>query len=108
MSCRLISARSANLRRLAAAFLFAAIALAVGLSAAPQAHEWLHKVGDRTNHECAATLMSSGSIEDSACEPASAKPQPTPSVPTFRTQLFSRVLAFLAFTRLEHAPPALS
>ena len=95
-----------KLRVTFAALLFAAIALAVGLSAAPQWHNWLHHSGDRSNHECAATLLSSGSVEHSDCEPASVAPRPAPSVPAFRTQLFPRVLAYRGFSRLEHAPPA--
>jgi hypothetical protein len=94
--------------RVLAALLFCSVAFAVGLSSAPQLHDWLHKVGDRSKHECAATLISSGSVEHSACEPASVAPQAAPSVPAFRTQIFPRVLAYLGFSRLEHAPPALS
>lgn len=95
-----------TLRRILAAWLVVAVALAAGLSVAPQWHQWLHKIGDRTTHECAATLLSSGGVEHSDCAPASAEPRPAPSAPAFRTQLLPRVLAFLAFTRLEHAPPA--
>ena len=108
MKLRLIGDVSRKLRPLIAALLFSSVAFAVGLSAAPQMHDWLHKVGDGTNHECAATLVSSGNVEHSACEPVSVKPQPAPSVSAFKTQLLPRVLASLDFSRLEHAPPARS
>jgi hypothetical protein len=105
---RLIRWDSRQLRALAAAVLFCAVGLAVALSAAPQLHDWLHKSGDRTTHECAATLMSSGSAEQSACEPVLKQPQPAPAVPAFRVQPFARVLAVLGSSLLEHAPPAQS
>ncbi|MDQ6938821.1 MAG: hypothetical protein M3119_01545 [Verrucomicrobiota bacterium] len=105
MSAPLIRPSSEKSRPIFAALLFAAMAIAVGLSAAPQLHQWLHKIGDRSNHECAATLMSAGNVEHSDCQPASVAPQPSPAVPAFRTQLFPRVLALLGFSRLEHAPP---
>lgn len=94
------------MKRTMAALLFAAITCAVGLSAAPQLHDWLHNIGDRANHECAATLMSSGNVEHSACEAVPTAPQPAPTVPAFRTQLFPRVLSTVEFSLLEHAPPA--
>jgi hypothetical protein len=93
-------------RRIVSALLVVAFALAAGLSAAPQLHNWLHKIGDRSNHECAATLMSSGSVEQSTCEPIPVAPKAVPSVPAYRPQLFPRVLASFEFARLEHAPPA--
>jgi hypothetical protein len=92
-------------RRILSALLVVAFGLAAGLSAAPQLHSLLHKIGDRSTHECAATLMSSGSVEHSACEPISVEPKPAPSVPAYRPQLLPRVLASFYFARLEHAPP---
>jgi hypothetical protein len=91
--------------RLTAAVLFGAVALAVALSASPQLHDWLHKSGDRTTHECAATLMSSGSAVHSACEPVLKQPQHAPPIPAFRAQPFARVLAVFGASLLEHAPP---
>ncbi len=108
MRFRLSTVRSEKSRRVLATILVASFAFAAVLSAAPQLHERLHKIGDRTNHACAATLMSSGSVEHSACEPPFAAPQPAPAVPAFRVPAFAWVLAPLEFTRLEHAPPVLS
>lgn len=93
-------------RRVVPALLVLGFALAAGLSAAPQLHDWLHKSGDRSNHECAATLLSSGNVEHSACEPVFVAPKPAPAIPVYRPQLFPRVLASFVFARLEHAPPA--
>jgi len=104
----LMRASSKRFRRSIAALLLGAIALTAGLASSPQWHDWLHEAGDRTNHECAATLLSSGSLEHSDCAPAVVAPEPTPGVSAFRTQIFARVLAYLAFTRLEHAPPVVS
>ncbi|MDQ6859819.1 MAG: hypothetical protein M3032_01495 [Verrucomicrobiota bacterium] len=95
-----------TLRRILAALLFTAIAVAVGLSASPQLHDWLHKVRDQSNHECAATLMSSGNVEHSACEPPPTCREQEPAAHIFRAQPFARVIALLGVARLEHAPPA--
>ncbi|HEV3410697.1 MAG TPA: hypothetical protein VG095_10410 [Chthoniobacterales bacterium] len=94
--------------RLVNALLFLALGVAAALSAAPQAHEWLHDLGNHSNHECAATLLSSGGVEHSDGAPPSTAPNSAPSAPAFRGQLLPRVLASLEFTRLEHAPPFFS
>jgi hypothetical protein len=97
-----------TLRRICAALLFTAIVVAAALSAAPQLHDWLHKVRDQSNHECAATMMSSGSVEHSPCEPPPTCREDEPATHTFRAQPFARVLALLGVSLLEHAPPAQS
>ena len=97
---------SGKLRATSAALLFAAIAFAISLSAAPQLHAWLHKIGDRTTHECAATLISSGSLEDSPCEPVATEPQRAPGAPAFLMRNVVRAIAALGSALLEHAPPA--
>ena len=99
---------SGKLRATFAAVLFASLALAIGLSASPQLHAWLHGTGDWSHHECAATLLSSGSVEHSDCEPPFVAPQPAPAIPVFRVPAFAWVISPLEFTRLEHAPPVLS
>ena len=108
MMPRLRSARTPRFRAWTASLLLAAVALAAALSAAPQLHEWLHSIGDSANHECAATLLRSGSFEHPACDRTEVAPTPQPSVAPFRAQPFARVLALLEFTRLEHAPPSFS
>lgn len=94
--------------RATAALVFAAIAFAVALSVSPQLHAQLHKDSGSAKHECAATLISSGNVEHSACEPPAVAPDKIPGTPMLRAQHSARILASLEFTRLEHAPPALS
>jgi hypothetical protein len=107
MRLRLIGGKSATLRACVAALLFCSVALSAGLSAAPQLHEWLHKVDQTSAHECAATLLSSGSWETAGGEPPTTPPSavllaaifPASSVP---------LRARVEFSVLEHAPPALT
>ena len=54
------------------------------------------------------SFESSGSVEHSVCEPPPVQPCKLPGTPIFRTQQLARVIASLEFTRLEHAPPALT
>jgi len=108
VTLRFIRRNSARLRVFTAALLLCAVAFAVGLSTAAQLHRSLHKMSDRANHQCAATLISSGSVEHSAGAPSATEPRHGPIASVFRPQCFSRVLASLAFSLLEHAPPAQS
>ncbi|MBA2742750.1 MAG: hypothetical protein H0U43_00280 [Chthoniobacterales bacterium] len=104
MRLRLIAGSSTALGALIAAVLFCGIVLSVGLSAAPQLHQWLHKTkGD--SHECAATLMSKGTWEHSACDPVLSAPQQAPATPSFGKPGL-RVMARAETSILEHAPPA--
>lgn len=98
---------SGKLRPIVAALLFCSIAIAISLAASPQLHTWWHK-SDAANHECAATLISSGSVEHAAGEPIATQPTRAPHVVTFRMPGHPRFLARLGFSLLEHAPPALS
>ncbi len=108
VTLRLLRCHSEKARAFIAATLFCAVALAIGLSDAPQLHKWLHNAGDRPNHECAATLLSSGSKEHSDCAPAFSAPQSLPSIAAFRSEHIQPADPALEFYRLEHAPPALS
>lgn len=91
-------------RAVIAALLFVGVTLTVGLAAAPHIHAWLHK-SDSGTHECAATLMSKGTWDQSACEPILKAPEPTPVSRSFLTPGV-RVIARAASSILEHAPPA--
>lgn len=84
--------------------LLCSVALTIGLSVAPQLHNWLHKTDD-SSHECAATLMSGGTWDHSICDPVLAAPQPAPVSPTF-VRPGVRVIARFDSSILEHAPPA--
>jgi hypothetical protein len=101
---RLSGEHSPAVRALIAAVLFCGIALTIGLFAAPQLHDSLHK-SDGTTHECAATHLSSGSWEHSSCAPVLSAPQAVPVSPSF-VKPGVRVIARAGFSVLEHAPPA--
>jgi len=86
--------------------LAAAIVLTLGLSAAPNLHERLHPTA-ASLHECAVTLIVSGSCHHSAAAPLMIAPVPAVQ--------FSKILVlnpvwvespFLGARVLEHAPPA--
>jgi hypothetical protein len=85
--------------------LVAAIVLMLGLSAAPNLHERLHPTA-ASLHECAVTLIASGSCHHSAAAPLMIAP-PTAAQ-------FSKIPAlnpiwvespFLGACIFEHAPP---
>ena len=96
-----------RLRASFAALLLAAITYALGLAAAPQLHDWLHH-SDQSAHQCAATLLSSGSVEHFAVEPAAKAPERVPVLQTFSSAELPRIILRLSSSLLEHAPPALS
>ena len=89
-----------------AALFCAAFVFAVGLSVSPQLHDWLHKSGDQPAHQCAATILSSGGVEHSACEPALVQPSRLARGSILPAVGFPRLRASLPFSLLEHAPPA--
>jgi hypothetical protein len=80
---------------------------ALALSASPQLHQRVHKDTNRVEHNCAATMIASGSY-DHAAHP----PLVSPRVPSAQ---FSKIPAltpqwvespFLGACFFEHAPPA--
>jgi hypothetical protein len=86
--------------------LAAAIVLTLGLSAAPNLHERLHPTA-ASLHECAVTLIVSGSCHHNAAAPLIIAPATAVQ--------FSKILTlnpvwvespFLGARVLEHAPPA--
>ena len=91
-----------------AALFCLAFVFAVGLSASPQLHDWLHKIGDQPAHQCAATILSSGSVEHSIGEPALAQPSRLAHGSVLPAAGFPCLSASLCFSLLEHAPPARS
>jgi hypothetical protein len=101
-----IAAKPSRFRASIASLLFCSVTFAIGLSAVPQLHDALHH-GDRTTHQCAATLLSSGTWEHSALEPILAAPPPPPATVSF-VDAGLRVIARPETSILEHAPPALS
>lgn len=92
-----------------AALLLSAVALTVGLSVAPQLHDWLHDVRDRANHECAVTLIATGKYQQSDAPVLVSLPQPAVQwgqIPSFHSVWVPA--PFLGACIFEHAPPALS
>ena len=106
MKCESAAAKPSRFRALIASLLFCSVTFAIGLSAVPQLHDALHH-GELTTHECAATLLSSGTWDHNAPEPVLAAPHAAPQTVRF----IDTALRFFARPRtsiLEHAPPALS
>src|SRR5438270_13911855 len=101
-------ARSINHERaFVAGLLSAAFLWALALSASPQLHQRVHKDAGRVEHNCAATMIASGSY-DHAAQP------PLVSVP-FPAVQFSKIPAltpcwvqspFFGARIFEYAPPA--
>src|SRR6058998_480727 len=90
-----------------AAFVSGAFVWAIALSASPQLHQRVHADANRVEHNCAATMIASGSY-DHATHP------PLVSADTLVPQ-FSKIPAltpcwvqspFLGASIFEHAPPA--
>jgi hypothetical protein len=95
--------------RFTASILISALLLALTLAAAPQLHARIHKDSSATDHQCAATLISSGSYEHSASPDILSAPQLADHVSTIAifTSCWGPAL-FLGASIFEHAPPARS
>jgi hypothetical protein len=86
---------------------FAAFLWALALSASPQLHQRVHKDANRTEHNCAVTMMASGSYDHASHPPLVSADALVPQ--------FSKIPAltpcwvqspFLGACIFEHAPPA--
>jgi hypothetical protein len=108
MSLRLIHGKGVAWRALIATACAAAVLLAVLLSAFPQLHEQIHDATGAPNHECAVTLLTSGTYQHAPAAAISVPPPTSPSAFPLVSASFQAVTAHLAFSLLEHAPPALS
>ena len=106
MACRALRIRSGWIGGTTVLVLAAAIVLMLGLSAAPNLHERLHPTS-ASLHECAVTLIASGSCHHTAAAPLV-------TAPATAVQ-FSKIPAlnpvwvaapFLGARIFEHAPPA--
>jgi hypothetical protein len=101
-------ARSRNHgRAFVAVCVFAAFLWALALSASPQFHQRLHSDANRVGHNCAVTMIASGSYDHAAHAPLVSAPVPVVQ--------FSKISAltpcwvqspFLGACIFEHAPPA--
>jgi hypothetical protein len=94
-------------RAFVTAFVFGGFLWALALSASPQLHQRVHKDANRAEHNCAATMIASGSYDHAAHAPSVSAP-----VPVIH---FSKISAltpqwvespFLGACIFEHAPPA--
>jgi len=94
-------------RAIIAAFVSMGFLWALALSASPQLHQRVHKDANRVEHNCAVTMIASGSYDHAAQVPLVSAP-----VPALQ---FSKIPAlspcwvqspFLGACILEHAPPA--
>ncbi len=94
-----------SLHALLAALLIGAIAFAAALSSSPQLHQRLHQLGSQTSHECAVTLLASGSVQHSVCEPVLLIPAQSPRPALYPTAPLPTACPALEFSLLEHAPP---
>jgi hypothetical protein len=95
--------------RFTASALISALLLALTLAAAPQLHARVHKDSSAPDHQCAVTLISSGSYEHSASPDILLTPQLADHVSTIAIFTSCWVPAlFLGASIFEHAPPARS
>jgi hypothetical protein len=85
---------------------FAAFLWALALSASPQLHQRLHKDAGRVEHNCAVTMIASGSYDYAAHAPLVSGPVPSvqfSEIPAL-TPCWVRS-PFLGACIFEHAPP---
>jgi len=101
-------ARSNNFARaLVSALVSVGFLWALALSASPQLHQRVHKDANRVEHNCAVTMITSGSYDHAAQVPLVSAPVPAlqfskiPALSPCWVQL-----PFLGACILEHAPPA--
>ncbi len=103
MSLRFIRGNPVALRA-SGSLVALAFLLTLALSDAPRLHERLHHVLG-PNHECAVTMMLSGSVDGAAITPAVIAPLlSTPTILVVPPILAAEPT--LDFSILEHAPPA--
>jgi hypothetical protein len=101
-------ARSINCARSpVAALVSVAFLWALALSASPQLHQRVHKDANRVEHNCAATMIASGSYDHAAHPPLISAPFPAPQFSKIPALIPCWVQSpFLGACIFEHAPPA--
>ena len=80
---------------------------ALALSTSPQLHQRVHKDANRAEHNCAATMIASGSYDHAAHPPLVSAPVPAihfSKIPALTPQWVQS--PFLGACIFEHAPPA--
>ena len=94
-------------RAFVAAFVSAAFLWALALSVSPQLHQRVHKDVNRAEHNCAATMIASGSYNHAAHPPLVSAPVPAihfSKIPALAPHWVES--PFLGARIFEHAPPA--
>jgi hypothetical protein len=101
-------ARSNNYgRAFVAAFVSAGFLWALALSASPQLHQLVHKDANRAEHNCAVTMMASGSYDHAANPPLISAADLAPQFSKIPALIPRWVQSpFLGACIFEHAPPA--
>jgi hypothetical protein len=80
---------------------------ALVLSASPQLHQRVHQDSNRAEHNCAATMIASGSYDHAAHAPLVSAPVPAIHFSTIPALAPCWVQSpFLGACIFEHAPPA--
>jgi hypothetical protein len=100
-------ARSNNCARaLVAALVSVGFLWTLALSASPQLHQRIHKDANRVEHNCAVTMIASGSYDHAAHLPLVGVPVPSvhfSKIPALTPQWVES--PFLGACIFEHAPP---
>src|SRR5438552_4371022 len=101
-------ARSTNQgRAFVAICVSSAFLWALALSASPQLHQRVHKDANRAEHNCAATMIASGSYNHAAYPPLVTAPVPAVQFSIIPALTPCWVQSpFLGACIFEHAPPA--
>jgi hypothetical protein len=87
--------------------LIANLLVAVALTASPKLHELLHQDADRSEHQCAVTVLFSGGSDDPPVSQVFDVGALFGGAPDFLPEIHSRDVAplFLTAHVFEHAPP---
>jgi len=100
-------ARSNNCgRAIIAAFVSVGFFWALALSASPQLHQRVHKDANRAEHNCAVTMIASGSYDHATLSPLVSAPVPIVQLSRIPAWTPCWVQSpFLGACIFEHAPP---
>jgi hypothetical protein len=108
MKLRLSDGNSIALRAIVVGGFIGAFLFALALCAIPQLHERIHASSAAANHECAVTLLTSGTCSHTPIDAIAIAPPPSNPTSPFSNRHFRLVSPTLEFSLLEHAPPAIS
>jgi hypothetical protein len=93
-------------RAFIAAFISVGFLWTLALSASPQLHQRVHPDANRADHNCAATMIGSGSYDHVAQPPIMSAPLPSHPLSKIPALTLCWVQSpFLGASIFEHAPP---